>query len=162
MFFPAPSAAATGSSITYISFAPASRAASMTARCSTSVIPDGTHIIIRGCPKRIARIFERKYFIISRVSVRFEITPSISGRTAWIFGGVLPSISTAAAPTALTSLVSVSTAITVGSFRTMPLFFIYTSIVAVPRSILISSENTIALSFHFLIHYHIIIHYFFG
>jgi hypothetical protein len=45
---PAPIAAAMGSSIIYTSFAPTLSAASITALLSTSVIPLGTHIIMRG------------------------------------------------------------------------------------------------------------------
>ena len=43
---PAPIAAATGSSMRYVFFAPACVAASTTARSSTSVIPEGTHEIL--------------------------------------------------------------------------------------------------------------------
>jgi hypothetical protein len=45
---PAPIAAAMGSSIRYTSRAPALSALSLTARFSTSVIPKGTQMTIRG------------------------------------------------------------------------------------------------------------------
>ena len=49
---PAPMAAAIGSSMMYALRAPAYSAASMTARCSTPVMPDGTQMTIRGFAKR--------------------------------------------------------------------------------------------------------------
>ena len=48
---PAPIAAAIGSSMMYTLRAPAAYPASLTARCSTPVIPDGTHTTIRGLAK---------------------------------------------------------------------------------------------------------------
>ena len=54
---PAPIAAAIGSSMMNAGFrAPAYSAASWTARCSTPVIPDGTHITIRGLAHRLPEI----------------------------------------------------------------------------------------------------------
>ena len=49
---PAPIAAASGSSMSWTCRAPALSDASTTARCSTSVTPDGTHITRRGRDKR--------------------------------------------------------------------------------------------------------------
>ena len=48
MSMPAPIAAATGSSIRYTFLAPAWIPASITARSSTSVMPEGTQMITRG------------------------------------------------------------------------------------------------------------------
>ena len=50
---PAPMAAAIGSSIRLTSRAPAARHASCTARCSTSVTPEGAHITTRGWASRL-------------------------------------------------------------------------------------------------------------
>ena len=49
---PPPIAAASGSSISDIWRAPAARQASLIARFSTSVAPDGAHMTTRGCAKR--------------------------------------------------------------------------------------------------------------
>ncbi len=59
-----------------------------------------------------------------------------------MLSGVLPIISFASSPTALTRLMpfSVSTATTDGSFSTMPLPRTYTTVFAVPRSIAMSWE----------------------
>ena len=48
MSMPAPMAAATGSSMRYTFRAPAWMPASMTARSSTSVMPEGTQMMMRG------------------------------------------------------------------------------------------------------------------
>ena len=52
---PAPMAAAMGSSIRYTSRAPAARAESRTARFSTSVMPEGTPMMMRGLT-RVCRL----------------------------------------------------------------------------------------------------------
>ena len=49
------------------------------------------------------------------------MTPSLSGRTAMIDSGVLPTIALASTPTASARLVLVSMATTEGSEMTMPL-----------------------------------------
>ena len=81
MLTPAPSMAARGSWIRFTFREPALRAASITARRSTSVIKEGTQIIIRGlisCLPLTLRINSR---IIHWVSSSSEITPSFRGRT---------------------------------------------------------------------------------
>ena len=66
---PAPIAAASGSSITTVLRAPACIAASMTARFSTFVAPEGTQIIIRGLKSRDLPIARRiKYRSIYSVA----------------------------------------------------------------------------------------------
>ena len=50
----APIAAAMHSSISVTSRAPAAMQASSTARCSTSVIPEGAHMTTRGWENRLA------------------------------------------------------------------------------------------------------------
>src|SRR5579859_5210455 len=62
------------------------------------------------------------------------MTPSFSGRIAWIVPGVRPSMRFASTPTACTSPVRESIATTEGSERTMPRPRTYTSVLAVPRS----------------------------
>ena len=52
MSMPAPMAAATGSSMRYTRRAPAWMPASMTARSSTSVMPEGTQMTMRGLNSR--------------------------------------------------------------------------------------------------------------
>ncbi len=62
------------------------------------------------------------------------MTPSFSGRIAWIVPGVRPSIRFASTPTACTSPERWSIATTDGSDRTIPRPRTYTSVFAVPRS----------------------------
>ncbi len=57
---PAPMAAAIGSSISATWRAPALRHASSTARVSTSVTPDGTHMTTRGRDQRLVCALRRK------------------------------------------------------------------------------------------------------
>ncbi len=57
---PAPIAAAIGSSISATSRAPADRQASSTARVSTSVTPEGTHITTRWRAQRLRWALRRK------------------------------------------------------------------------------------------------------
>ena len=86
---PAPIAAAIGSSIRRAQRAPALRAASRTARFSTSVTPDGMPSSIRGRgmrPTRSCTLFT-KYLIICSVTSKSLMTPSRSGRTAMMRGG---------------------------------------------------------------------------
>ena len=137
---PAPSAAATGSSIRYASLAPAAKAACFTARSSTLVTPDGIQIITRGFTNFfLPTALPIKYFSIFSVTSYSAITPSRNGRMATILPGVRPSISLASVPTAMTRLVVLSIATTDGSFSTMPSLFTYTSTVAVPKSTAMSS-----------------------
>jgi hypothetical protein len=75
---------------------------------------------------------------IASVISKSLITPSLSGRTAVMLPGVLPSISLATQPTACpflsTWLVPFFTATTLGSFSTMPCPRTATSVLQVPRS----------------------------
>ena len=82
-----------------------------------------------------------KYLIICSVTSKSLMTPSRSGRTAWMLAGVRPTIRFASAPIARTRLVLVSIATTDGSLITMPRSFTWTSVLAVPRSIPMSREN---------------------
>ena len=117
---PAPIAAAIGSSIRYAWRAPALRQASSTARFSTPVTPEGTHTTTRGCAQRFWCTFWMKWRSICSVTSKSAITPSLSGRIAWIVPGVRPSMRLASIPTACTSPVRESIATTDGSESTMP------------------------------------------
>ena len=79
---PAPMAAAIGCSMSCASAAPARRAASVTARRSTSVMADGTQITTRGRLKRLtpARWSSRR--IMRWVMSKSVMAPWRSGRTA--------------------------------------------------------------------------------
>ena len=97
---PAPIAAAMGSSMSRAQRAPALRAASRTARFSTSVTPEGMPSSIRGRGIRPMRSCTRctKYLIICSVTSKSLMTPSRSGRTAMMSAGVRPTIRLASAP----------------------------------------------------------------
>ncbi len=110
----------------------------MSARCSTSVIPDGAHMITRGWAKRPRWTLAKKYRSICSVTSKSAITPWRRGRTAEIVAGVRPIIRCASAPTAWTFPVVVSTATTEGSEATIPSSRTKTSVFAVPRSIAMS------------------------
>src|SRR5438034_1281867 len=77
---PAPTAAASGSSISAADFAPAATTASSTARRSTGVSNDGTQTSTRGLARRPAPTFRRTSRIISRVSSKSVIAPRWTGR----------------------------------------------------------------------------------
>ena len=127
---------------------PARTAESITARFSTSVIPEGTQMMMRGRTRNLC------FWTLctnsrsrSSVTSKSAITPSLSGRIAWISSGVRPSISLASLPTASTRPEPLSTATTEGSLRTMPRPRTYTNVFAVPRSMATSVEkNPIKLS----------------
>ena len=140
---PAPIAAAIGSSMRRAQRAPAFRAASRTARFSTSVTPDGMPSSIRGRGIMPTRSWTRrtKYLIISSVTSKSLITPSRSGRIAMMLAGVRPTIRFASAPTARTRFVFASIATTDGSLMTIPRSRTWTSVFAVPRSIPMSREK---------------------
>ena len=143
---PAPIAAAIGFSIRLTYRAPALFAASCTALRSTSVTPDGMHIITRALPNGEPLIaFFIKRESMSAVMSKSAITPSLSGFTAVIEPGVRPIICFASLPTATTfgGFALTSTATTDGSRTTIPLFFTHTSVLAVPRSMPKSTENNI-------------------
>ena len=140
---PAPIAAAIGSSMRRAQRAPALRAASRTARFSTSVTPDGMPSSIRGrgiSPTRSCTRFT-KYLIICSVTSKSLMTPSRSGRTAMMLAGVRPTIRLASAPMASTRFVLASIATTDGSLMTIPRSRTWTSVFAVPRSIPMSREK---------------------
>ena len=75
-----------------------------------------------------------KWRSICSVTSKSAITPSFSGRMAWMVPGVRPSIRLASMPTACTSAVRESMATTDGSESTIPRPRTYTSVLAVPRS----------------------------
>src|SRR3972149_2566710 len=140
---PAPMAAAMGSSISRAQRAPALRAASRTARFSTSVTPDGMPSSMRGrgmSPTRSCTLCT-KYLIICSVTSKSLMTPSRSGRTAMMLAGVRPTIRLASAPMARTFLVRASMATTDGSLITIPRSRTWTSVFAVPRSMPMSREK---------------------
>ena len=123
--------------------APALRAASRTARFSTSVTPDGMPSSIRGrgiSPTRSCTRFT-KYLIICSVTSKSLMTPSRSGRTAMMFAGVRPTIRLASAPMASTRFDFASIATTDGSLMTIPRSRTWTSVFAVPRSMPMSREK---------------------
>ncbi len=101
---PAPMAAAMGSSMSRAQRAPALRAASRTARFSTSVTPDGMPSSMRGRGMSPTRSWTRctKYLIICSVTSKSLMTPSRSGRTAMMLAGVRPTMRLASAPIAST------------------------------------------------------------
>ena len=131
---PAPIAAASDSSIRCTERAPAARHASISARCSTSVIPEGAQIITRGWASRLRCTRPMKWRSICSVTSKSAITPWRSGRTAVIVAGVRPIIPCASSPTACTAPLSESMATTDGSDTTMPSPRTKTSVFAVPRS----------------------------
>ena len=118
---PAPIAAAIGSSIVKASRAPAPIEASITARFSTPVTPEGTQTTTRGRARRLDRAARMKWRSICSVTSKSAITPSFSGRVAVMLAGVRPSIALASRPTARTWPSRLSIATTEGSERTMPL-----------------------------------------
>src|SRR3954462_12235757 len=135
---PAPIAAAIDSSMRCTCRAPADRAASSTARRSTSVIPDGAHTTRRGCARRRSSTLAMKWRSIFSVTSKSAMTPWRSGRVAEIVAGVRPIIRCASAPTAGTSPVRSSIATTDGSDSTMPRPRTWTTVFAVPRSMAMS------------------------
>ena len=72
---------------------------------------------------------------------RSAITPSLSGRSVAMWGGVRPIISFAAVPTATILSVCRLIATTEGSSRTTPFLRTYTSVLAVPRSTAMSRPS---------------------
>ena len=89
--------------------------------------------------------FRMKYRSIASVTSKSAMTPSLIGRIATMFPGVRPIIRFASIPTASTFLVprtSRWTATAEGSEQMIPSPFTYTSVVAVPRSIARSCENS--------------------
>ena len=118
---PAPIAAAIGSSMMYTRRAPAWCPASLTADCSTPVMPLGTATTILGLAIRVRRwTFWMKYLSMRSVTSKSAITPSLSGRMATMLPGVRPIIRLASTPTATTWPLLVLSATTLGSLSTMP------------------------------------------
>ena len=78
-------------------------------------MPDGAHIITRGCAKRLPFTWPMKCRSICSVTSKSAITPCRSGRVALIVAGVRPIIRLASLPTAWIAPLSESTAITDGS-----------------------------------------------
>ena len=82
MVSPAPMAAAMGCSMSWASAAPARRAASVTARRSTSVMADGTQMTTRGRLKRLTPARCSSSRIMRWVTSKSVMAPWRSGRTA--------------------------------------------------------------------------------
>ena len=97
---PAPMAAAIGSSMIFTRLAPAFSAASLTARRSTAVTPEGMQIMTRALVKMVPcnalRINSCSMVVVMSKSA---MTPSFRGRTATMEPGVLPMTSFASLPT---------------------------------------------------------------
>jgi len=128
----APIAAATGSSIKWTSLAPANPA-SLTALRSTLVTPLGIPITILGATIPLPSLhFWINVLIICSAASKSAITPSLSGLTALILPGVLPSINFASLPTANGIPSSKSIATTEGSCKTTPLPDTWIRVLAVP------------------------------
>ena len=79
---PAPIAAAIGCSMRKVCAAPARRAASSTARCSTCVMADGTQISTRARYNRLTPARWNKSRIMRCVISKSVIAPPRNGRTA--------------------------------------------------------------------------------
>ena len=116
----APMAAAIGCSMSCASAAPARRAASVTARRSTSVMADGTQMTTLGRLNRLTPTRCSSSRIMRWVISKSVIAPWRSGRTATMYPGVRPIICQASWPIASTSWLRSLSAITVGSLSTMP------------------------------------------
>ena len=137
---PIPRAAAIGSKSKNISLPPACSAESLTARISTSVLPEGIPITIRRVDRKmelrlgIIRIIP---LIISSAALKSAMTPSLSGRIVFIRSCVRSCILRAVSPMATSFSVRVSIAIIEGWSTTIrPLLVI--TVLAVPKSMAIS------------------------
>ena len=145
---PAPMPAAMGSSIRYTAVAPAASAASLMARRSTWVEPQGTQMMMRGLGVSTERgcTILMNCLIICSVITKSAITPSFIGRMASMLPGTLPSMALASWPTAWITFLpwgppSWRMATTEGSSRTMPLSRAKMRVLAVPRSMARSVEK---------------------
>ena len=148
MSSPIPIAAATGSSIRYTSLALALSPESLTARLSTSVTPEGTHMTILGLANLFKLIFLMNPCNIPSVILKSAITPSCNGLMVSNSLCVLPSIAFASSPTATIESSSTLRVTIDGSFTTMPLPFSQIRVLAVPRSMATSPEiqfNTLGI-----------------
>ena len=81
-----------------------------------------------------------KRLIICSEALKSAITPSLSGRTVLIFSCVLPCIIFASSPIAITLLEVLSIA-TIEGLLTTPLSLCIIRVLAVPKSIAMSSVN---------------------
>ena len=141
---PLPMAAAIGSSMTVTWRAPALAAAWRTARRSTSVTPEGTQMTTRGRARMLLpQAWRMKLCSMAAVTSKSAITPSLRGRTATMEPGARPMTALASWPTLRTRSSSLrgSTATTLGSRMMMPRPFMYTRVLAVPRSMPMSLVN---------------------
>ena len=116
----APIAAAIGCSISCTSAAPDLRAASVTARRSTAVIADGTHMSTLGLLNRLTPTLCIRSRTMRWVTSKSVMAPLRRGRFATTCGGVRPIICQASSPRARTSPVRSFMAITDGSASTTP------------------------------------------
>ena len=83
-------------------------------------MPDGTQMTMRGLTQRLRCTFwMKKRSIFSQIS-KSAMTPSFSGRTAWMWPGVRPIIRLASSPTATGRPSRTLMATTDGSLRMMP------------------------------------------
>jgi hypothetical protein len=109
-------------------------------------MPVGTQIMMRGRTNRLELCtLEMKCRNMASVTSKSAKTPSFMGRMATMLPGVRPSMrlaSRATERTLLPPLGSFFTATTDGSDRTMPLPLTNTRVLAVPRSIARSLENS--------------------
>ena len=119
--------------------------ASYTARFSTSVTPLGTPTTTRGRGNGTSICswaLSIKYLSMASVISNSEMTPSRNGRIATISLGVRPTISRASAPIASGRRVRLLIATQDGSLITIPRSRTATRVLAVPRSIPMSRENS--------------------
>ena len=139
---PIPMAAAIGSSISITWRAPAFWAASLTARRSTSVIPEGTQITIRPMDDIQPGLMRRmKPRISASATEKSAITPSLSGRMVSMSLCVRSCIRSASVPMATGLFERRSRATMDGSLSTIPLSRTWMRVLAVPRSMATSTEN---------------------
>ena len=111
---PIPMAAAIGSCIRYTSFPFTRSALSLTARISTSVIPEGIQITILNAGVKSfffnAGISLINMLIIFSLASKSAITPSFKGLIVLIFSWVFPCIIAASLPAAMILFVNISRA----------------------------------------------------
>ena len=135
-------AAAIGSSMSMTWRAPAFWAASLTARRSTSVIPDGTQMTIRPIDVMnpgFTRLMNPR--MRASATEKSAMTPSLSGRIVSMSLCVRSCIMSASVPIATGFPERRSMATIEGSFRTIPLSWTWMRVLAVPRSMATSTEN---------------------
>ena len=111
---------------------------STTASASTPVMAAGTQTATRGRIRREGHTSARKRRISSLVMRWSWMTPSRSGRTMSMADGARPTMRRALSPTAMTVLLRVSTAPTVGWRKMTPCSLVAMMTELVPRSMPIS------------------------